>query len=78
MAVVFEQDLDDRDVSLIDSHVEGGLLPSVASVQVDSMLSQQLQDIRLITKTGMVDSTVTILVLYTQQYQNLILKIVHL
>ena len=40
MAVVFEQDLDDRDVSLVDSHVERGLLPSVASIQVDSMLGQ--------------------------------------
>ena len=40
MAVVFEQDLDDRDVPLVDGHMEGGLLPSIASVEVNSMLGQ--------------------------------------
>ena len=63
---MFEQDLDDRDVPLIDSHVQRSLLPSVASVQINSMLGQQLQNIRLITKAGMVDSPITVFVLHTQ------------
>ena len=76
MAVVFEENLNDRDVPLVDGHVKRGLLPSIASVQVDSMLGQQLQDIRLITKAGVVDSPITVLVLYTYMYkQYWILKI---
>lgn len=39
MALVLQENLDDRDVALVDGDMEGRLLPSVASIQVDSMLS---------------------------------------
>ena len=61
---MFEEDLDDRDMALIDGDVERGLFPTVASIQVDSVLGEQLQDVRLITKAGMVDGPITIFVLH--------------
>lgn len=61
---MFEEDLDDRDMALIDGDMERGLFPTVASIQVDSVLGEQLQDVRLITKAGMVDGPITIFVLH--------------
>ena len=53
------------------SHVspEGGMVePMVASIQVNPVLGEQLQDVRLITKAGMVDSPITIFVLHMYMY----------
>ena len=67
---MLQENLDDRDVPLVDGYVERRLFPTVTSVQVDSMLSEQLKHIRFIAKAGVVDSAVTIFVLHMKEEGN--------
>ena len=72
VAAVLQEDFDDRDVPFIHSYVQRSLLPSVTSIQVNSVLSEQFENIGLVPKAGMMNSFVTILVLTKGERQLII------
>ena len=70
MAVLLEQDLDDGHMPLVDGQVEWCLFALVPGVEVDGVLGQDSDDIRLVTQRGVVDGSVTILVLGNRRQQD--------
>ena len=63
VALVLQQDLNHTHVALVHGHVERRLLAAVPGIEVHPMPGQEVDNVWLIPKAGMVDRPVPILVL---------------
>ena len=64
MTLMLQKNSDNADVSLVHSHVEWSLSPLVAGIQVGRVLRQQVDNVRFVSETGVVDRPVAVLVLF--------------
>lgn len=64
MTALPQQDLDDSHVTPVDGHMEWGLPPLVAGIQVCRVVGQQSYHLGLVTQGGVVDGTVAVFVLH--------------
>ncbi len=72
VTVLLQQDLDHGHMTFVDSQVEWRLLALVPGIEVDRALGQDGDDLWLVPQSGMVDSTVTILVLSAEREGHMI------
>ena len=63
VALVLQQDLNHTHVALVHGHVERRLLGAVPGIEVHPVPGQEVDNVWLIPKAGMVDHPVSILVL---------------
>ena len=63
MAVVSQELINDIIMTFADSNMQWGLQTLVACIEVTSVLGQDVNDVRLITKTSTVDCLISIFIL---------------